>query len=507
MCRGIGEVRVALTEKDLGWLLSRGVDDRNTPRLAGLTKYETSFEPRADCLQFGSCTASNTSVRSWLVQAEGLSKYSDRKAALEDFGSPDTFTTIRKTLQGLLEPVDARWPFGTEVALSPSGTDAETLVVLLAALVTKLPIANIMLGPDEIGSGSTTAAMGRAFTERCPDGSRLQLGDALDPMLADRVTVHSVPLRTPDGSPIPMDVIDDEVCRMAGHLVRAGRFVILHVNASSKTGIGGPSLAAAGAVARSHPGQVMPVLDAAQGRFSRQGIARALHSNSVVMLTGSKFFQAPPFCAALLIPRRWYEAISRDHPPYALRGFWAGNFLPTRMARGITQAHRQEWTAGLAARWLNALDQMKVYYGIPEEVRHRVLRSFAPTALHVFEQIPRVVVVPEAPITGAKERLLFSHRTIIAIRIQSKFGSAMSLDQLRDVRSRLLDLPSGKVLFGQPVTVGSEDHSESWLRVAVGANQVIESAGSNHKDPLAGLRHDMEAAAHSLQLVLEQQSG
>ena len=46
------------------------------------------------------------------------------------------------------------------------------------------------------------------------------------------------------------------------------------------------------------------VVDACQGRFSKQELKEWLEQDSLVLFTGSKFFQAPPFCGAVVIPPR-----------------------------------------------------------------------------------------------------------------------------------------------------------------------------------------------------------
>ena len=69
----------------------------------------------------------------------------------------------------------------------------------------------------------------------------------------------------------------------------------------------GPSEALCLALQADHPAPVRVVVDASQGRCSRQTVKRWLSHGWAVILTGSKFFGAPPFCGAVLLPQGWPE--------------------------------------------------------------------------------------------------------------------------------------------------------------------------------------------------------
>ena len=56
---------------------------------------------------------------------------------------------------------------------------------------------------------------------------------------------------------------------------------------------------------------VMWNVDMCQFRHSRELIESLTSRGVSVMITGSKFYQAPPFCGAILIPERWINKIEK----------------------------------------------------------------------------------------------------------------------------------------------------------------------------------------------------
>ena len=69
------------------------------------------------------------------------------------------------------------------------------------------------------------------------------------------------------------------------------------------------------------PDGVMWVVDMCQFRADRQLIHELITKGVMLMVTGSKFFQAPPFCGALLVPKTITSALSSlDASPAAVFG-------------------------------------------------------------------------------------------------------------------------------------------------------------------------------------------
>lgn len=63
------------------------------------------------------------------------------------------------------------------------------------------------------------------------------------------------------------------------------------------------------------------VVDACQGRFSQEELHSWISQDSVALITGStKFYQAPPLCVAVLVPKAVAEKVRNE--PDGLRDFF-----------------------------------------------------------------------------------------------------------------------------------------------------------------------------------------
>ena len=56
----------------------------------------------------------------------------------------------------------------------------------------------------------------------------------------------------------------------------------------------------------------MGVVDACQGRFSLEELHQWLDQDSIVLFTTSKFYQAPPFCGAVILPPSIAEQLNES---------------------------------------------------------------------------------------------------------------------------------------------------------------------------------------------------
>ena len=109
------------------------------------------------------------------------------------------------------------------------------------------------------------------------------------------------------------------------------------------------------------------VVDACQGRFSQAEMKEWLDQDSLVLFTASKFYQAPPFCGAVIVPPRIAQKL-RDLPAPANRemfgldglgGFLTEKELPESLPQWREQL-RKEGTSNLGlalrSRWFSAHD-------------------------------------------------------------------------------------------------------------------------------------------------------
>jgi hypothetical protein len=504
-------------------LLASGGDSRLLVDTAsGLGKYGCATRPRPDTLAFGSCTASSVSALGYAAAC----RLHRRLLAIDD--EDDLRDAVGERLSALRDELAflltrCRVP-GVEVVLSPSGTDVELMALALAQGCDGAPVTNILIGPTEVGSGSPLAAAGRHFDSMTPNGRRRQEGDPVDERLAERTEVANVWVRDGDGAARAEHAVDAEVESLVDEHIARGRRILLHVVAHSKTGLHAPSLQAVNRLRARYGDEVLVVIDAAQGRFSRRGLTEVLNDGHMVVITGSKFFGGPPFCGALLVPPNLApKARGLERLPAGFADYFTADQLPSSWRRLRVDLPRTG-NLGLLLRWTAAIAEMREYYGTPSQLRLRVLRAFEHLAPEILSSSSHVELEVSSPpiLADDFERVLQSKATVFSFSLLDTDGARLDADALRRVWRWLnVDvsalLPSGSesarrslapcLHTGQPVALTQNDTGPAVLRVAIGGVLVTQVAqdpdwGTRFEDRLLRLEDAIDSLRRKLETIL-----
>jgi hypothetical protein len=485
----------------------------------GLSKYGCSNRPRPETLPFGSCTASSIST----VGYEAAARLHRRLLAIDD--EADLSSAVGERLDALRDEIlflltHCSVP-GVEVVLSPSGTDVELLALALRQGSDGAPVTNILVGPTEVGSGSPLAAAGRHFDTMTPNGDPREPGDPVDEKLAGCTEVVNVWVRDGNGLARAERDLDSEVEALVHEHTARGRRILLHVVAHSKTGLHAPSLATVNLLRARYGDQVLMVIDAAQGRFSRRGVAEVLNDGHMVVITGSKFFGGPPFCGALLVPPNVQpDACGLTRLPADFSDYFTADQLPPTWRR-LGSDLPPTGNLGLLLRWTAAVAEMREYYSTPSQLRLRVLRAFEHLAPEILSSSPNIQVETSSPpiLSDDFDRVLQSKATVFSFSLRDADGRRFDAESLRRVWHWLnIDacdlLPDGSASerrtmaaclhTGQPVVLTQDAAGPAVLRIAIGGVLVTQVA----QDPDWGTRFEdrllrLEDAIESLKLKLE----
>jgi hypothetical protein len=492
-------------------LLASGGDTRLelNPR-TGRNRYECGPRPCA-AVPFGSCTSSTVSARGYEAAQRAhhmICSAADSRVAANEFAN-----FVRRRLHELLT-----LPDDVDIALAPSGTDVEMLALALAAGDGNCQVVNIVVGPSEVGSGTPLAAACCHYDRLTPSGLRVNVGEPVDAKLASLVDVRTVELRAAAGDMLSESEIDAAVIELFVEANEAEAIPLVHIVAHSKTGVHAPSLSCVERL-RKIGDDVVVVVDAAQGRFSRRGLRDVLQKDYLVMFTGSKFYGGPPFSGALLVPRKLQPA-SRgiDRLPVGFADYFSACEMPeswTEIRRGLSD----EPNMGAMLRWAAALAEIEAYYDVPDSTRLRVLRFFEAEVPRVLGggEIIRLLPVFPPVYDDTVDRLLESKTTVFGFWVtppgaRRPLGKA-ELKQLHaelagDLSTihRVLNsqIMSREYHLGQPVDLGP---AGCVLRVALGGELITRIAtdrGLGHslderlswlRDQLTGLRAKIESLA------------
>lgn len=455
--------------------LTVGGDDRSLIDVkTGTNKYHIKPHPIAKNAIFrGSCTCNAPTERGYQAAEKLFAEFEFASSEDADQMLQDVFDDQRRRIADCLQ-----LPAGVEVVLCPSGSDAEYIPIAIARALNPSAkrIVNIVTQLKEIGAGSSVASGGEYFSTHVPLTGRLPNG--VDRLEGFRdLTEISIPARERDGS-----VLD--ASSMAEHLAleaeKEGAYTIVHGVFGGKTGLRDEVMPRSKDAGRTSIG----VIDACQGRFSIEELHEWLEQDSIVLFTASKFYQAPPFCGAVLLPVRIAEQLRSLPPPEPLEmlsasglgGFLTDKELPECLD-GWKPVLRTEGRGnfGLALRWEAGLAGMEALSKTPDNQRVQAVDDWA-SKVTAFVQAQ-----PELDAWCVE-------RSIVSIRLKkSSNGGWLDMSELKDVyRYMSLDVSSAVPRsataeeraalsvccnLGQPVDVAD---SHAILRIALGSDSLAQ---------------------------------
>ena len=453
--------------------LTQGSDDRSLIMpTTGKNKYHIQPRPISlDAIFRGSCTC-NAPTRAGYEAALKIYDYINSRPSRSK-ALTAVFQSQRQRIEKYLE-----LPKGTEVVLCPSGSDAEYIPIAIARALNpnNKKIVNVVTQKREIGAGSSVAAGGEYFSTHTPLYGRLRedSNEVLDGF--NNIVEVSVLAREDDGTVIDASAVAAEVARRAE---AEGAYPIIHGVFGGKTGLRDQHMPSSSDGGRSSMG----VVDACQGRFSLEELHSWLANDSLVLFTGSKFYQAPPFCGAVIVPTKIAEQLRKLPPPFPLTmlgddglgGFVTDKELPECMESWKPFLRRDENVnnVGLALRWEAGLAGMEAICTTPDTLRTKAIDQWASSVSAMVQAQPELD-------TYCVERSIVS----IRLRHHQRKGW-FNMKELREVyRYISIDLAnvapieasdeekailSINCYMGQPVDVAT---SFAILRIALGSSSL-----------------------------------
>lgn len=474
--------RPAPAEPRLDLILASGGDERIWPdAVTRRNRYGTPTRPATDEIWLSSSTASAITERGYDAARRAFDRVARPGADLSGW-----FDALRARIC-----VELGAP-GVEVILTASGTEAEFAALALAKALLRRPIANIVVAPEETGSGVPLAATGAHFAATAAFESHVEKGAPLTGWCRDDVAMRRVDLRDAAGKLRPPTQVDRAACAIAEQALRAGRDVLLHVLDASKTGRCGASRAAAQEIAASAGDRALILVDACQLRCSFEQIREDLAAGFLVMVTGSKFAGGPPFCGALLVPPEKVAPLGALSLPPGLAAYAARCDWPSAFAQAFDSTPFAPANLGMGLRWEAALAEIEAFASVPARLRDDIIAKFAETARRaVAANSDLDFLDPENWRLGGKPGTIFPIITHHGEVAQAR----LIYESLRDPGGAGLEQEEfARVCHvGQPVIIGSR----AALRLCLGMPQVNAVAarvgqGLSLETAFEPLRRDME---------------
>lgn len=350
-------------------LLVSGGDSRLAiDHQTGFNKYGTTPRPRPEAVHFSSSTASSISDYGFMYC--DMLRHDLLAAMVREDLSPKqlrarTVDAMAIELLDLLVLAE----YDADVALAPSGTDTEMLAVLMGAAA-GVSLTNILIAPEETGRGVREAGAGKYFDSLAASGQRIQKGLAAWPQAAIRIV--EVPIRDDNFAPRTQSAVSADIRHEIEKALAQDDHVLLHLLASSKTGLNAPSEEAVIELSQLAPNSIDVVVDACQMRSPFVKMGEWVRRGWMVQISGSKFLTGPPFSGALIIPRQFrsrstnVDALLTQAPAVGSKQDWSAWWRD----QFFIAPDESVTSFGAIFRWLPALLEAQLFNAIPSKLRH-----------------------------------------------------------------------------------------------------------------------------------------
>lgn len=357
-----------------------------------------------------------------------------------------------------------------DVFYGPSGSDMMYLPLLFQAMLhSGKEIINIVSCPEELGSGSNLAAEGKFYSEWNQFGNQIPIGECVSHSVISKV--YSLAARKNSGHIEKRSFSIKKIIGEHPNLPIVGNLVF-----GSKSGIK-DDLKIIDEVTE----DIMWVVDMCQFRTDTELIHSLLDKGVMVMVTGSKFYQSPPFCGALLVPKVWSDLLM-SQPVEALKGYekiFSVFDFPVKF-ENIRKLMANKKNIGLRMRWEIAISEMEKYQSISSDVTNALIRRWNQVVTGRLAQSDYFRLMPNMELTND---------SIVSFMVLFK-DKPLNHDQLKELFDFLvLSKHEGlngfhKIFLGQPVKYGNK----SFIRLAIGSYSVRRLLEKPKFDPYNDLK-------------------
>ena len=417
-----------------------GGDERiELDHLRGVNRYGLSPIDHSDLFYRGSCTCGTLTQDTRPVAEQALDRWGSQSTSTSDWAEEQ-----RERLAAL---IGGDVPF--DAFFAPSGTDLLYLPLLLARAMSDRPILNVLSCPEELGSGSRLAVAGRFFSRMTASGEEVEQGAVIHPALVGEVV--ELPARAQDGHIMRRKAAIESL--IAQH---EDKTVIVHLVFGSKSGIRDDL-----DVIAAFP-HVLWTVDLCQFRADPELIGDLMTKGVMVLITGSKFYQAPPFCGSLLAPSALIDAVDNwplDAAKAMGRIFTKADF-PERLM-SLREAVPISGNPGGLLRWECALWQMEACNRIDRGVFMKAIQDWNANITRAMAPLEALELIPDQ---GKTNDSIVSFR----VRKGGRYFNREDMDTLfRTITTKDWTEEFGwkRIFIGQPVNYGER----AFIRVALGA--------------------------------------
>jgi hypothetical protein len=469
----------------------------------GANEYGCQPFPCPDTLSFASSTATSISARAYARAGDAREALMQSAIAVGiDAAFDARIEAMRDELKNHLGLANAH------IVFSPSGTDSQLHALFLTRALLGPALTTVIVAADQTGSGTAFTSRGCHFSAATAQGSPVQKSEPVAG-LAHSVTSVALGLLDDNGDCRPQAETDARVLAAIETSIANGTGVLLQIMDSSKLGWRAPSDQCLDEIAARWPDRVQVVVDACQMRLGRPRLKQHLDRGYLVLVTGSKFFTGPPFSGALLVPAglsATIAAIGEIAPgiiEYSSRSDWPMKWQALR-SRFPIRANFGQWL-----RWEAALEEIRAYHTVPDELRRMTLTVFGEGVERIIASSPSLRLLPpqqrledDSLDEELAQRTIFpfvlTHRSrVLPLEDCRRIYRALARDRSdsasAELHGRDAEIAAQACLVGQPVALGQHGpHPIAALRICAGARLVTETWSSDANTAYRNLQREFD---------------
>ena len=425
----------------------KGGDERITLNENGLNKYHGNPLIYESVFNRGSCTMSNLNVDSKRAVDKML-----KKLEKEDY---DKLLNEQQNQLKKLIDVDSSNDF--DIFYAPSGSDLCYYPIMFSRIINpNQKIFSVVTCPEELGTGSNTAIKGEYFFGT----NQFEENVVKNDLIHKEITIdqEAFSARDDQGNILNHKTEILEIIERKS----MDNQVIANLVIGSKSGI----VDNISMIPRANK-DCFWVIDVCQMRTTQKLINNLIRLNCMVMLTGSKFYQSPPFCGALLVPKNITSKLVNitDKAVAPFLKIFSTSDIPLSHPK-LRSKFRPNENYGTLLRWEAAVSEMKLlsFYG-EDMVTMSVDRWNAFIISQLQIKSDYFELMPDQQ---------FTNRSIVSFNVKHKDGTLLTDEELRVLyleicakeRDDFYDFK--KIIIGQPVKYDNK----SFIRLALGSYNV-----------------------------------
>jgi hypothetical protein len=442
---------------DFELAITSGGDERIELKEGNLNKYFLNPNDSEGLLSRASCTCSPLSNDVKARVKASFKMMTSGEATVEDIRIKQ-----RYRMKALLQNSSTT---DFNIFFAPSGSDLCYYPLLFSKIINgDKPIISLITRPEELGTGSILANTGKYHAEKTQILEKVVKGTSIKKDL--EVDHLLFPARTSDGN-----ILDHKrKIYEAIDKYRDTHAIIVNLVIGSKSGIEDSV-----SIIQDGPDDVTWVIDLCQMRARPKLFNELLAENCLLMITGSKFYQSPPFSGALLVPETYAKNILPENiNEYLVQGFdtvYSKYDIPPsyRKLRGLFNAHEN---IGLTLRWEAAICESENLSKYTERESTFAISNWNRRMIDYLESKACFELLPDQDLTNI---------SILSVKVKgvNGFFNAEELKNLYEhlvLRGHEYQDQFKKLMIGQPVSY--EEHA--FVRFALGSTNVRELIESGH---------------------------